>query len=98
MREKERKKCVAELPRGQSPLDGRIRYVPPRIEVFPAGSCQLLVSSPLNGRHIRGDVDSGSDGFATHMRGAADTGGTSGGNNHEDGFAVHIRGNADYWD
>ena len=83
--EKEKTKCV---------------YVPPKIEVHATAPCHPLASSPLNGRHIRGDVDSGSDGFAIHMRGAADTGGTSGGggNAPEDGFAVHIRGNADYWD
>ena len=73
-------------------------YVPPKIEVHAAAPCQPLASSPLNGRHIRGDVDSGSDGFATHMRGAADIGGTSGGGSgNEDGFAIHIRGNAEYW-
>jgi hypothetical protein len=58
MREKERKKCSAELLRRQSPQDGRIRYVPPQIEMHSADACHILAgTAEFGGTHVDATTD-----------------------------------------
>ena len=58
MREKERKKCSAELLRRQSLQDGRIRYVPPQIEMHSADACHILAgTAEFGGTHVGATTD-----------------------------------------